>query len=219
MALHGLERRLENMVEGVFRRSSSRIRPIELGRRLLREMDDHRTVDVSGGRIAPNHFVVELSADDHTAFTDMEDALRIELVEACREYARAENYNFVGPVAVDIQVNNELRPGRFGIVSTTRQADDGLRPGTIVLPTGERVPLGEGDNIIGRLDDCTIQIDDTNTSRQHASINRAASGFTISDMQSTNGTFVNGARIGVNHRLVDGDIITAGAVNLRFETS
>ena len=45
------------MVEGVFSRGShSSIRPVELGRRLLREMDENRSVDVKGQRIVPNDF-------------------------------------------------------------------------------------------------------------------------------------------------------------------
>ena len=44
MGMQALEQRLERMVDGVFRRSRNSIRPIELGRRLIREMDDHRTV-------------------------------------------------------------------------------------------------------------------------------------------------------------------------------
>ena len=95
MGMQALEQRLERMVEGVFRRSRNTIRPIELGRRLIREMDDHRTVDVRGERIAPNDFVVLLSADDHSGFADIEDALRTELVEACREDAREEGYHFM----------------------------------------------------------------------------------------------------------------------------
>ncbi len=62
MSMQGLEGRLERMVEGVFRRSRNSIRPIELGRRLIREMDDHRSVDVKGQRIVPNDFTVLLSA-------------------------------------------------------------------------------------------------------------------------------------------------------------
>ena len=56
MGMQALEQRLERMVDGVFRRSRNSIRPIELGRRLIREMDDHRTVDVKGQRVVPNDF-------------------------------------------------------------------------------------------------------------------------------------------------------------------
>jgi len=219
MGMQGLEHRLERMVEGVFRRSRNSIRPIELGRRLIREMDDQRNVDVKGQRIVPNQFVVLLSPDDHSGFADIEDALRTELVEACREYAREEGYHFMGPVTVDLRVDNQLRPGRFGIASAMKQAEPGGRPGTIVMPSGDRIELTEDSHTIGRLSDCTIVVADGNTSRHHARISRSGSGWVIADLNSTNGTQVNGERLLADHRLADGDIVTVGSVNLRFEAS
>ncbi len=207
------------MVEGVFRRSRNSIRPIELGRRLIREMDDQRSVDVKGNRVVPNEFAVLLSAVDHNGFADIEDALRTELVEAVREYAREESYHFMGPVRVDLRVDNSLKPGRFGIASQMKQAEAGKRPGSIVMPTGERIELTDERNLIGRLADCRITISDGNTSRHHAEIRRAGSGFVITDLGSTNGTSVNGERLTADRRLTDGDLITVGTIGLRFEAS
>ncbi|MFN8021131.1 MAG: FhaA domain-containing protein [Acidimicrobiales bacterium] len=123
MGLQSFERALGNMVDSVFSRSSrtSTIRPVELGRRLLREMDDHRSVDVKGRRIVPNSFTFHLSARDHAGFADIEHALIHELGEAAREYARDEGYHFVGPVHVEIVVDNALKQGRFGIASALRE--------------------------------------------------------------------------------------------------
>ena len=219
MGMQGLERRLERMVEGVFRRPSNSIRPIELGRRLIREMDDHRTVDVKGDRVAPNDFVIFMSGDDHAGFADIEATLRTELVEACREYAREEGYHFMGPVSVELRIDNSLKQGRFGISSQIKAGGGGTRPGTIITPTGERVELSDGSNLIGRLADCTVIVNDGNVSRHHAVVKRAGSGFVISDLGSTNGTFVNGQRLDTDHRLSDGDTITVGTVALRFEAS
>src|SRR6056297_2923399 len=170
MGLQSLERRLERMVDGVFRRSRGSIRPIELGRRLVREMDDNRTVDVKGRRMVPNDFEVLLSADDHASFTDIETALTTELAEAAREYAREEAYHFIGPVHVGLTVDNELRPGRFGIVSQLKQAPGGIGAGSLVMPSGQRIDLGEHITTFGRLPECSITIDDGNVSREHARI-------------------------------------------------
>ncbi len=122
MGLQSFERALGNMVDSVFSRSSrsSTIRPVELGRRLLREMDDHRSVDVKGRRMVPNSFTFHLSPRDHAGFAEIEHALIHELGEAAREYARDEGYHFVGPVSVDIVVDNSLKAGRFGIASHLR---------------------------------------------------------------------------------------------------
>jgi len=219
MGLQSLERRLERMVEGVFRRSRGSIRPIELGRRLVREMDDNRTVDVKGRRMVPNDFTVMLSADDHASFSEIETALTTELAEAAREYAREEAYHFIGPVRVGLTVDNDLRAGRFGIVSQLKQAPGGVGGGSIVLPSGERVDLGEHVTSVGRLPESTITIDDGNVSREHARIQPGTNGYVVRDLGSTNGTLVNGQRISGTRLLADGDIVSFGSTHVRFEAS
>jgi hypothetical protein len=219
MGLQSLERRLERMVDGVFRRSRGSIRPIELGRRLVREMDDNRTVDVKGRRMVPNDFEVMLSADDHASFNEIETALTTELAEAAREYAREEAYHFIGPVRVRLTVDNDLRTGRFGIVSQLKQAPGGVGAGSLVMPSGERVDLGEHVTTIGRLPECSITIEDGNVSREHARVNPGSGGYVIADLGSTNGTLVNGVRINGQQFLADSDIISFGSTHLRFEAS
>lgn len=219
MGLQSLERRLERMVEGVFRRSRGSIRPIELGRRLVREMDDNRTVDVKGRRMVPNDFTVLLSGGDHASFNDIETALTTELGEAAREYAREEAYHFIGPVNVTLSVDNTLKAGRFGIVSQLKQAAGGVGAGSLVLPSGERVSLGEHTTTVGRLPESTITIDDGNVSREHARIAPGAGGYVAIDLGSTNGTLVNGVRINGQQSLADGDIVSFGSTHVRFEAS
>jgi hypothetical protein len=220
MGLQSLEHRLERMVDGVFfRRSKGSIRPIELGRRLVREMDDQRSVDVKGRRIVPNDFTVVLSAVDHTGFNDIEDALVAELGEAAREYAREEGYHFMGPVAVRLAVDNTLRSGRFEIVSQLKQAVNGPGMGSLVLPSGNRVDLANGKVTVGRLPECTISINDSNISRNHAEVRVGTTGYLVRDLGSTNGTMVNGMKITGEHPLRDGDIISFGSTHVRFEAS
>ena len=220
MGLQSLEGRLERMVDGVFsRRSRGSIRPIELGRRLVREMDSNRSVDVKGRRIVPNDFTVLLSAIDHAGFSDIEDALISELVEAAREYAREEGYHFMGPVTVRLTVDNSLKTGRFGVSSQLKQAATGLGLGSIVLPSGQRVDLSDAVISVGRLPECTIAINDSNISRNHAEIRAGASSYLVVDLNSTNGTLVNGSKIIGEQSLNDGDIISFGSTHVRFEAS
>ncbi len=208
------------MVDGVFfRRSKGSIRPIELGRRLVREMDDQRSVDVKGRRIVPNDFTVVLSAIDHTSFNEIEDALVAELAEAAREYAREEGYHFMGPVTVQLAVDNSLRSGRFNIVSQLKQAATGPAMGSLVLPSGNRVDLGTSTVTVGRLPECTISINDSNISRNHAEVKAGKTAYIVTDLGSTNGTMVNGVRIVGDHPLRDGDIISFGSTHVRFEAS
>jgi hypothetical protein len=220
MGLQSFEHGVERMVEGVFTRSNrSTIRPVELGRRLLREMDDHRSVDVKGRRIVPNAFEFHLSARDHSGFAEIEQALQVELGEAAREYARDEGYHFVGPVMVTLVVDNSLKPGRFGVLSQLKEAGGGRGAGALVLPSGDRVTLGDAPATIGRLPDSTVPVQDTNVSRRHAEIRPSGSGYVVADAGSTNGTKVNGVRIEGERVLTDGDIVTVGGTHLRFEAS
>ena len=220
MGLQSFEHSLERMVEGVFSRGSrSSIRPVELGRRVLREMDDHRSVDVKGRRIVPNVFAVRLSARDHAAFADIDEALNTELCETAREYARAEGYLFMGPVQVEMVVDNALKPGRFSITSRMKESGGGVGAGALVLPSGERITLGQQVFTIGRLPECSIPVNDANVSRRHAEVRPAGSAFALVDLGSTNGTKVNGVRIEGERVLVDGDIVSVGSIHMRFEAS
>ncbi|MBW3614411.1 MAG: DUF3662 domain-containing protein, partial [Actinobacteria bacterium] len=96
MALQEFERRLERLVEGVFAKAFRRgLTPIEVGRRLTREMDVRRTVGVRG-IIAPNHFDVAVAGEDYeNVIAKMEQALRNDLAGYVREHAREEGYVLV----------------------------------------------------------------------------------------------------------------------------
>jgi hypothetical protein len=219
MGLQSLERRLERMVEGVFRGSRAAIRPIELGRRLVREMDEQRSVDVKGRRIVPNDFVIHLSPRDLAGFDDIHDVLQAELVEAAREYAREEGYHFMGPARVQLAADDQLRGGRFNVVAVLRQSTGGVGAGSLVLPSGQRISLGDRPVTIGRQSDCSIPLNDQNVSRRHAQISPGRGAYVVSDIGSTNGTMVNGTRIVGEQRLNDGDILSFGSTYVRFEAS
>jgi hypothetical protein len=219
VGLKGFERRLERMVEGVFARAfRSGLRPVELGRRLVRELDDNRSVDVRGRTVVPNHFSIELGADDHEQFADIRDTLVRELCDAAREHARDEGYTFLGPVEVELVVDDKMHAGAFSIEARMKEGAGGSGPGSIVLPTGERVPLGEQIISIGRTPECTIVLADPNVSRNHAEIRPQGTGFIVVDLGSTNGSRVNGVRVR-EQMLVDGDELAFGNTRMRFEAS
>jgi hypothetical protein len=219
MGLKGFERRLERAVEGGFARLfRSGLKPIELGRKLTREMDDNRTVDVRGRTVVPNHFTIELSGTDQEAFAEIADTLERELAEAAREHARDEGYAFLGPVQVDLQVADDLRTGSFALTARMRPGEGGTGAGSLVLPTGDRVPLGEETITVGRLPESTIVLADPNVSRTHAEIRPRGSTFVVVDLGSTNGTRINGIRV-TEHELMDGDEVMFGNTRMRFEAS
>ena len=219
MGLKGFERRLERLVEGAFARAfKSSLRPVELGRRLVREMDDQRTVNVRGEVAAPNHFTVTLGPQDHEQFAEIEQSLTGSLADAARDHAKSEGYVLMGPVEVRLENDSEMRTGSFALSARFKEGPAGTAGGSIVVPGGQRVKLGDGVAVIGRSADCTIHLTDTSVSRRHAELRPAGTGWTVIDLGSTNGTRVNGAPA-TNAALHDGDTITVGDVQLRFEAS
>jgi hypothetical protein len=219
VGLKGFERRLEHAVEGVFSRVfRSGVRPIEIGRRLTREMDDMRTLDVRGRSITPNSFSIALSAEDHASFADFADSLARELCDAAREHARDEGYSFVGPVETELVIDDEQRTGMFAIEARFRESAGGAGVGSLLLASGERFVLRDQITSIGRLPECEVTLLDPNVSRRHAEIHQRGNGFAIVDLGSTNGCTVNGVRI-TDRELRDGDEIGIGNLRLTFQAS
>lgn len=85
------------------------------------------------------------------------------------------------------------------------------------------IVIADAPMLIGRDPDCAIWIDDPSLSRRHASIRLIADSgnpaAVIEDLNSTNGTFVEGRRVATPVTLVDGDVIRIGDARLTFRTS
>lgn len=77
-------------------------------------------------------------------------------------------------------------------------------------------PLGDGEHIAGRDAECSLVVDGTTVSRRHARITIAAGVATVEDLDSTNGTHVNGTRISVPTQLAPGDELALGSEVLRL---
>jgi hypothetical protein len=219
MGIRGFERRLERMVEGAFARAfKSGLRPVEIGRRLIREMDDNRSVGVRGGTTVPNTFTVALSASDLENFEGVQDSLERELGDAAREHARDEGYTFMGPVEVELVVDDRLHTGAFHITGRMVEGIGGSGAGSLVLPNGDRFSLTESVISVGRHPDCNLVLADPNVSRNHAEIRPQGDRFAVIDLGSTNGTRVNGVRVD-QQLLDDGDEVSFGNTRMRFEAS
>ncbi|HVM40552.1 MAG TPA: DUF3662 and FHA domain-containing protein [Acidimicrobiia bacterium] len=217
MGLKQFERKLEQLVEGAFAKAfRSGLQPVEIGRRIVREIDDKRTVGVRSV-IAPNRFTVWVSEDDHTELSGLEHALLRELADYAREHARQEGYRFVGPVEVELEVDPGMQRGDLYVDAEIDDAGGGA-VGTVVTPDGEQIRLGARTVTIGRLESSDITVDDPKVSRKHAEIRPDADTFRVVDLGSTNGTEVNG-RLVTEHVLEDGDQIRVGDTLLRFKAS
>lgn len=116
------ERRLEQFVEGFFARTfRSGLQPVELGRRLVREMDRGKTL-TDKGVIVANHFSVSLSPADAERFSHFEASLRSELVAGMTEECGREGWRTLGPVDVVFTTDDSLKIGRYVIESRIVEA-------------------------------------------------------------------------------------------------
>jgi hypothetical protein len=224
--LRSLESKLAGLVEGTFARAfKSEVRPVEIARKLAREMDEHRVQSLSR-TYAPNEYAVWLSPDDRAQFEGVERDLAQDLGGYLLEHARRERIALVTRPKIEFRTDERLRLGEFGIQARLVRpaADDLQEPSqgdeghTMVYSTADRVaeplrepdprrgrarlrvngrvhPVATGGAVLGRSRDCDVVLDDANVSRHHAEIRPSGGSWTVRDLGSTNGIRVNGRRL------------------------
>jgi hypothetical protein len=215
MALERFERRLERLVEGAFAKTNRRgLQPVEIGRRLVREMDLQRAVGVHGF-IAPNVFSVVLSPPDAERFAPLVETLSRELVQVAYEHVEDEDYTLPGPVEVEFLQDTTLAAGVFLVETKIVEGELPPPPAHLLLPDGRQLAVEDDPIVIGRLPTCTLVLADPNVSRRHAEVHRSDGQVIVTDLGSTNGTLVNGLRVS-SQQLRDGDVITLGRTTIAF---
>jgi hypothetical protein len=121
MVLRTLEQKIEALFEGVFGRAfRANVQPVELARKLAKEMDDHRAVSVSRVYV-PNEYTIYLSPQDRAQFESYEESLRVELQEYLSEHARRESYAVLSSPKVLFETDDDLERGEFGIATRMAQ--------------------------------------------------------------------------------------------------
>jgi hypothetical protein len=134
--LRTIESKIEGLFEGVFGRAfRTHVQPIELARKLVKEMDDHRTVSVSRVYV-PNEYTLFLSPQDRRQFAGYEGSLVGELQEYLAEHARRERYALLTPPRVLATTDGDLAVGEFGIATrlvAAETSDEGPPPPELPL--------------------------------------------------------------------------------------
>lgn len=238
--LSDFEDRVAGAVEGLFAGAfRSPVQPAEIAKALARSMDDGRAVGV-GKVYAPVGYKVRLSREDHEKMGAFKDTLARELEVFLADHARKKSYHLASPPKVELESRRGLKLGRFEVGSELARAEEMLgedrdekperKPAAPAarlapLPPGlSTVTVGEthhdvalrGEKItVGRLAECDIVLPDANVSRRHSEFVRDQGGWVIQDLDSTNGTHVNGQKV-ARVRLKDGDTIAIGASRLVF---
>ena len=142
--LRDFERRLGGLVEGFFATTfRSGLQPVELAKRMMREMDASKTVGVKEVW-APNRYVFTLSESDGQRFEQAEQALVGELKQVVREAAAERGWGLVGPPEVEFEVDPDLGKGRFGCEASFVEGEEELAPQPAVGERGSLVRLADG---------------------------------------------------------------------------
>ncbi|MBC7229952.1 MAG: DUF3662 and FHA domain-containing protein [Actinobacteria bacterium] len=234
--LRRFEKRLEKAFEGPFTRAfKGGVHPLEIARRLAREMDDGRAIGVSE-TLAPNRFQVSLSPADHERLAGALEEVRGELETLLISYANERAYHLVTRPRVDLVADASLREGEFTVSSRLEEgrgerraaSPAAYRPpeyeegrlGVLTVLSGEQAGLRfflKAEKIrVGRAEGNDLRLPDPRASRFHAEIERIPEGYVVRDLGSTNGTLVGGRRV-AERLLEEGDVLTVGGTEMRFD--
>ena len=240
--LSDFEDRVASAVEGLFAGAfRSPVQPAELARSLGRLMDDERMVGV-GKVYAPSAYTVALSPEDSENLGTFKTVLAGELATFLAERAREQSYHLVTRPSVLFVVHDDLRLGRFRAEAEHVHPEEAFpaeggagqaagveRPEHPAVRasharTFDTISVGEeghdialrGDTmVIGRLKQCDICLADANASRRHAQLVREGGEWHVEDLESTNGTRLNGRAV-TRAKLQEGDVIEIGMTRLTY---
>jgi hypothetical protein len=127
-----IERKIGGLMEGAFGRTfRSSVQPVELARKLAKEMDDHRTISIHRVYV-PNQYTVHLNPADREQFAAYEAQMAAELEEYLVEHARREGYSISTRPLVRLETEDDLAVGMFGISVAT--GEEGGEPPATGMP-------------------------------------------------------------------------------------
>jgi hypothetical protein len=224
--LRNFESRLERGIEGFFKAAfRSGLQPIELAKRILREMEANKTVGVREVWV-PNRYVLVVSGEDRERFSGAEGALIRELETVVTEGARENGWGLVARPGVVFETDEGLKRGDLVVRADLTEATGPPSPQPVRIPDakgarlvltddGREWSLDRDRSVIGRLGGSEVEVDDPGASRRHAEIRRQGDEYVVVDLGSTNGTLVNDSPI-TETTLEDGDRITIGRTVLEF---
>ena len=233
---------LERFLERLFERPTARLlgahlEPVTLARRLERAMDEERRVDAEG-MLAPTRFAVRVSGADAAALARL-PTLEDDLAGIALDHARRRGYRIPERPTVALLGVAELASGVVQVtvgfadwrrppfppdarpdMTLVHQLPPSIPPGTVLRVTAPGRPardvaLDGRPLTIGRAADVDVVLADPLASRRHARISSRGGRLVLADLESTNGTRVNGAP--AREAVVGpGDRIEVGATRLEI---
>lgn len=204
----GLERRLERLFDGFAARLfRGAVHPVELGNRLEREADLAVYLTEVGPAV-PNLYRVQVGGDLPEAETLIE--LQGELAQVLEETAAERGWRLEGPVTVALRKGTGLAKGKVEVIAEVEPA--GRAPWAVLEPSeeGTTIEVQRNRSLLGRSVDVDCRLPDDSVSRRHALLWQEAGSTWVTDLGSSNGTFVNGTRITGATEVEDGSMVAFG---------
>lgn len=237
-ALARFESFMENMVEGsVARLFRSPIQPSEIAKRLERAMEANQMISVKR-IIVPNIYRAYLHPQDLVAFQPIRAEMEREMATYLADLAQERGFTMlehprvelaedpgVSRRSIQVQVQaeasspaNQGAPSQTQVIAAPGQQAAGPRSRLLLNTTGSThvIPLESTLIAIGRGLNNDVILEDSRVSRHHAQLRYRARRFWITDLGSTNGTFVNNEQV-QEQALRDGDVVSLGGLELIFK--
>lgn len=207
---------LQAVVEGSFRRLfSPRLQPVEVARALDRVMESERVVAAASVDV-PNHYVAHLNPIDFERFASFRGGVERDAAAYLDRRAAEGDFRPIGRIRVELVADPNVprsfvrcqatfedppEPAAPEEIEHTRRLEPVVvaRRGhaAVVLAgeDGQELRLDAGSVTIGRGIENDFVVPDIRVSRNHAVIEPGRDGWIVRDLQSTNGTYVQGKRV------------------------
>lgn len=226
---------MENMVEGsVARLFRSPVQPAEIAKRLERAMESQQSIGVRRV-IVPNLYKAFLNPQDFALFQPMRAEIEREMAVYLSELAQERNFTILEHPRVELHDDPGVSRRSIQVIAETvaappegeltqvmratiQQPNQPRNHATLLLQTPEGphpIPIETTLVSVGRGLTNDVILEDTRVSRHHAQLRYKTRRFVLTDLGSTNGTFVNGERIS-EATLRDGDLVSLGGLELSF---
>ncbi len=236
-ALSRFEQFMEDVVEGsVARLFRSPVQPAEIAKRLERAMESHQTISVRRV-IVPNVYRAFLNPQDFAAFQPLRAEMEREMAVYLSELASERNFTMLEHPRVELAEDAAVPRRSIQVIAETVSSSAGSDATQVMSMTShlnvqapargrallllqtsdgpQPIPIESTVLTLGRGLSNDIILEDTRVSRHHAQLRYKTRRFWLTDLGSTNGTFINGERT-TEAALRDGDVISLGGLELTF---
>lgn len=212
--LERIERGLERAVNTAFAKTfRSGVQPVEITSALRREIDSRASVVARDRVLVPNVFTVQLSRPDFERLGAMGRTLTDEIAKQLTRHAQSQGYQFAGGIKISLEPSENLSVGLVQVES--RNVEGKVTWAAVIDVNGRRYTLKRGATVIGRGTDADITVSDASISRRHIELAWDGMRAQARDLGSTNGSRLDGARLGVAG-IESGAVIELGATRIVF---